>query len=101
MRRVNLLGNYPSPKNKRYVDENLRTIKHRIIASYRGKEFYDGKRIFGYGGFKYDGRWKAVAEKICKRYKLTNNSSILQLSSKKGFLLHDLKKKCPGVPGSR
>ena len=47
MNRVNLLGNYPNPKNKRYVSENLRTINHRIVASYRGKEFYDGKRIFG------------------------------------------------------
>ena len=46
MKKFNLLGSYPNPKNKRYVSENLRTIKHRIIASYRGKEFYDGKRIF-------------------------------------------------------
>ena len=44
MNRVNLLGNYPNPKNKRYVSENLRTINHRIVASYRGKEFYDGKK---------------------------------------------------------
>ena len=50
MKRVNLLGSYPNPKNKRYVSENLRTIKHRIVASYRGKKFYDGRRIFGYGG---------------------------------------------------
>ena len=56
MKKVNLLGSYPNPKNKRYVSENLRTIKHRIVASYRGKEFYDGRRIFGYGGFNYDGR---------------------------------------------
>ena len=33
MGKVNLLGNYPSPKKKRYVSENLRTIKHRIVAS--------------------------------------------------------------------
>ena len=43
MKRINLLGSYPNPKNKRYVSENLRTINHRIVASYRGKEFYDGK----------------------------------------------------------
>ena len=65
MGKVNLLGNYPSPK-KRYVSENLRTIKHRIVASYRSKEFYDGKRIYGMGGFKYDGRWKPIAEKFAK-----------------------------------
>ena len=91
MVKINLLGSYPNPKNKRYVSENLRTIKHRIVASYRDKEFYDGKRIYGYGGFKYDGRWKDIAYRICKKYKLNNSSSFLQLSSKKGFLLHDLK----------
>ena len=41
MKKINLLGGYPNPKNKRYVNERLRTIKHRIVASYRGKEFYD------------------------------------------------------------
>ena len=61
MVKINLLGNYPNPKNKRYVSDKLRTIKHRIVASYRDKEFYDGKRIYGYGGFKYDGRWKDIA----------------------------------------
>ena len=45
MKKFNLLGSYPNPKNKRYVSENLRTIKHRITASYRGKEFYDGKEF--------------------------------------------------------
>ena len=95
MRKINLLGSYPNPKNRRYVSENLRTIKHRIVASYRGKEFYDGKRIYGMGGFKYDGRWKTVANTICEKYNLGNKSSFLELSCKKGFLLHDLKNIAP------
>ena len=95
MGKVNLLGNYPSPKKKRYVSENLRTIKHRIVASYRSKEFYDGKRIYGMGGFRYDGRWKPIAEKICKKYKLNKKSKILEISCKKGFLMNDLKKTIP------
>ena len=95
MKKVNLLESYPNPKNKRYVSENLRTIKHRIVASYRGKEFYDGKRIYGMGGFEYDGRWKLIANKICKKYKLGNKSSFLELSCKKGFLLHDFKEANP------
>ena len=95
MRRFNLLGEYPQPKNPRYVSENLRKIKHRIVASYRDKEFYDGDRNFCYGGFKYDGRWKKVAVKICEEYKLNNNSSFLQLGCEKGFLLHDIKNLYP------
>jgi len=91
MRRYNLLSEYPVSKSIRYVGSNLRTIKHRIIASERDREFYDGDRNNGYGGFKYDGRWKKIARKICEEYKLDNKSSFLQLGCENGFLLHDLK----------
>ena len=97
MRRFNLLGDYPQPKTPRYVSEDLRTIKHRIIASYRDKEFYDGDRNYGYGGFKYDGRWEKIAKKITNEYKLDNKSSFLQLGCEKGFLLHDLKNILPNL----
>ena len=45
MREYNLLDNYPKPKEKRYVGDNLRTIEHRIVASYRDKIFFDGDRF--------------------------------------------------------
>ena len=90
MKKFNLLGSYPNPKNKRYVSENLRTIKHRIIASYRGKEFYDGKRIFGYGGFKYNPKfWSQVVKDIYNFYELSDNASILDIGCAKGFMLFD------------
>jgi len=91
MRKFNLLSEYPTSKSIRYVGSNLRTIKHRIIASERDREFYDGDRNYGYGGFKYDGRWKKIASRICEEYKLGNKSSFLQLGCEKGFLLHDIK----------
>ena len=69
MREYNLLDNYPKPKEKRYVGDDLRTIEHRIVASYRDKIFFDGDRNYGYGGFKYDRRWISVADKICNEYK--------------------------------
>ena len=31
-----------------------------------GKEYYDGNRLDGYGGFKYDGRWLKLLPKIIK-----------------------------------
>ena len=93
MREFNLLGEYPSPEKSRYVGSNLRTINHRIVATYRDKNFFDGDRNFGYGGFKYDGRWKKVADKLCDKYKLHDNSSFLQLGCEKGFLLKDLRSK--------
>ena len=85
MREFNLLGDYPKLEKPRYVGSNLRTIEHRIIASYREKDFFDGHRNYGYGGFKYDGRWQKIADKICKEYKLNNSSSFLQTGSEKAF----------------
>jgi len=89
MREFNILRGYPEPKEPRHVSPNLRTIKNRIIASYRDKEYYDGDRNNGYGGFRYDGRWVQIAKNMVKEYGLGENSSILQLGCEKGFLLHD------------
>ena len=61
------------------------------------KEYYDGSRLNGYGGFKYDGRWLKLLPKIIKKYKLTNKSKVLDLGCKKGFLLKDLNKLLPGI----
>ena len=74
-----------------------RTIYNKIIAWNLDKKYYDGKRINGYGGFKYDGRWKKFLPKIIKRYKLNSKSKVLDLGCKKGFFLKDLKHLIPGI----
>ena len=97
MREFNLLDGYPELKSPRYVGQNLRTIKNRIIASYRDKEFFDGDRNNGYGGLVYDGRWKNIAKKICDEYKIGDNSKVLQINCEKGFLLNDLHELNPKI----
>ncbi len=97
MREFNALQGYPQPKNIRYVHKNLRTIKSKIISSYRDKEYYDGNRNNGYGGLKYDGRWQDIAKFMHKEYQLEDNSSILQIGCEKGFLLHDFKEIFPSL----
>lgn len=74
-----------------------RNIINKLLANDMGKEFYDGKRINGYAGFKYDGRWKIFLKKIIKRYDLNNNSKVLDIGAKKGFFMHDLKELLPGI----
>ena len=74
-----------------------RTIINKLLANNMGKEFYDGKRINGYAGFKYDGRWKIFLKKIIKRYGLNNKSKVLDIGAKKGFFLHDLSELLPGI----
>ena len=92
MREFDALRHYPKTSEIRYVNKNLRTIENRITASYRDKEFYDGHRNNGYGGLNYDGRWSLVARSMVKDYNLNDNSSILQIGSDKGFLIHEFKK---------
>lgn len=74
-----------------------RTIINKYEAWKLGKEYYDGKRVNGYGGFKYDGRWLKILPNIIKRYKLTKKSKFLDLGCKKGFLLKDLNTLVPGI----
>ena len=97
MKKFNLLKDYPKSKVRRIANSKTRTIKERIVSSYRDINLYDGSRKYGYGGFIYDGRWKKIAKKICKRYKLNNNSKILQLGCEKGFLLNDIKEIYPKI----
>ena len=73
------------------------SINKKIIAWQKGKEFYDGSRQNGYGGFKYDGRWLEILPKIIKRYKLNSASRVLEIGCKKGYLIYDLKKLIPGI----
>jgi len=89
MREFNALKGYPEPKEPRYVGPNVRTIKSRIIASYRDREYYDGDRNNGYGGFKYDGRCLPIAQNMCQEYGLKADGAVLQVGCEKGFLLHD------------
>ncbi|OUX38025.1 MAG: hypothetical protein CBE33_01895 [Candidatus Pelagibacter sp. TMED273] len=68
-----------------------RKLKNKFIAWELGKEYYDGDRNNGYGGFSYDGRWLGLLPKFIKKYNLNNNSKILDLGCKKGFIMKDLK----------
>lgn len=58
-------------------------------ASRWDKEYWDGDRRFGYGGYRYDGRWRAVAEQIAAHYKLPDDARILDVGCGKAFLLFE------------
>jgi ubiquinone/menaquinone biosynthesis C-methylase UbiE len=60
-----------------------------------GKDYWDGERRFGYGGYRYDGRWKSVAEALIKAYDLKENASILDVGCGKAYLLYELKQLLP------
>lgn len=65
------------------------------VAKQYGRDFWDGDRRYGYGGFKYDGRWEPVARKLIETYALGPDAGILDVGCGKGFLLYELKKLLP------
>lgn len=60
-------------------------------------DYWDGSRETGYGGYKYDGRWRKVADAMVENYGLKAGMRVLDVGSGKGFLLHDFKASVPGL----
>ena len=95
---IDLLENYP--RTKRNVEERgtTKTENVRRVARQFGKEFFDGDRKYGYGGFKYFSRfWQPVIPTFQKHFGLTGRSSLLDVGCAKGFMLHDLVELIPGI----
>lgn len=67
------------------------------IAKKYDYDYWDGDRKLGYGGFKYDGRWKQVAEALVKHYGIKPGDRILDIGCGKAFLLYDFTQVVPGV----
>jgi len=67
------------------------------VARRYGHDFWDGQRRYGYGGYRYDGRWEEVARKLIDTYDLKDNARILDVGCGKGFLIYELKKLLPGA----
>lgn len=67
------------------------------IARQWGKDYWDGARHFGYGGMRYDGRWRVVADAMASHYGLKAGDRVLDVGCGKGFLLYDLTQAVPGI----
>jgi ubiquinone/menaquinone biosynthesis C-methylase UbiE len=79
----------------RMNDNKIECMK---IASKYSKQYWDGDRRFGYGGYKYlPGRWKTVAEDMIKTYNLKSGSKVLDVGCGKAFLLYELKILIPSL----
>lgn len=82
-------------------DYVARMVDEKIECMIKSKEYdydyWDGDRRFGYGGYKYDGRWKIIAEDLIKEYNLKDGCKILDVGCGKAYLLFELKQLLPNA----
>jgi cyclopropane fatty-acyl-phospholipid synthase-like methyltransferase len=67
------------------------------IAMQYGQEYWDGDRRYGYGGYRYDGRWLPIAQAMAADYGLKAGNRVLDVGCGKGFLMHEFTQAVPGV----
>jgi SAM-dependent methyltransferase len=92
---INLLDTHP--KTARDYDKRAAEKTPEVVALAKefGRDFFDGDRRCGYGGFRYDGRWKSVVSGMRDFYQLADDASILDVGCAKGFMLHDFVEAMP------
>lgn len=97
-REIDLLKNYPKTKRDLKQRANEKTEEDRVIARQFGKDFFDGDRKHGYGGFNYISRfWQPVIPTFVDHFKLNKDSKLLDVGCAKGFMLFDLKEVIPDI----
>jgi SAM-dependent methyltransferase len=95
---IDNLKNYPKANRDLTARLEKKSEESRAIARTFDKNYFDGSRDHGYGGFSYNPRyWTPVIPDLIERYGLGPDSSVLDVGCAKGFFLHDLIEQIPGI----
>jgi len=97
-REIDLLAKYPKSKRDLTTRLETKSEESRKLAREFGKDYFDGDRNHGYGGFTYQSRfWQPVIPDIIKTYELSEGSRVLDIGCGKGFFIYDLTNTIPGI----
>jgi ubiquinone/menaquinone biosynthesis C-methylase UbiE len=95
---IDLLENYPRTKRDVKARGATKTEEDRAVARRFDRDFFDGDRRHGYGGFSYHSRfWQPVMPTFQKHFGLKAGTQLLDVGCAKGFMLHDLREAIPGI----
>jgi SAM-dependent methyltransferase len=83
--------------------KNISSLRVKVSSKLRKKlqkfpkEYFDGKRAHGYGGYYYNPKFfRKIVKAMIRHYKLNNKSKILDIGCAKGFMMYEFKKALPG-----
>ena len=87
------------PRTKRNIQKRADAKDPEVvrISKQYGEMYFDGPRDYGYGGYRYDGRWIPVAKDIVEHFGLGSGDRVLDIGCAKGFVVKDLLQVCPGI----
>lgn len=94
---INLLARLPKGKRNVQKRSHAKTDEHIRISREYGETYFDGPREYGYGGYRYDGRWIPIAEDMIAHFGLKPGMRVLDVGAAKGFLVKDFMIACPGL----
>lgn len=99
MARIDFVQSQHSAVRRDYVQRVLEHDKadSATVARQFGFDYWDGDRRFGYGGYRYDGRWRPLADKLAAHYDIKPGQRILDVGCGKAYLLYELTQAVPGI----
>ena len=95
---IDLMANYPKPNRDVSGRAESKSDNDRALARKFGKEFFDGDRSHGYGGFSYNSRfWEPVVPTFKDHWDMKPGNTMLDVGCAKGFMMYDFHRLIPGL----
>ena len=99
MKKLNFFNEYHKSSKRNYLSRmNANKPKFMVLSKKYSYDYWDGSRKTGYGGYNFiENYWDKMAKNIIKKFKLKNNSKILDIGCGKGYLLQAIFKENPNI----